>query len=68
MGNYTVSFYDREMNRRFFRHFQNVSVQNYENYIQINDENNNLLMLVSVNANTVIVESDGAYLTGEEQK
>ncbi|GEM_PF-6683526 len=64
MGNYTVSFYDGDMNRRFFRHFENVSVQEAENYIRILDQDENLLMLISVCANTVIIESDTSYLAG----
>jgi len=62
MGNYTVSFYDRDMNRKFFRHFENVMIQESDNYIRITDKNENLLMLISVCANTVIIESDNAYL------
>ena len=62
MGNYTVSFYDRDMNRKFFRHFQNVEIQQNGNYISIQDENQTLLMLISTSANTIIIESDNAYL------
>ena len=62
MGNYTVSFYDRDMNRRFFRHFENVQIQELDNYIRVTDKNDNLLLLVSVCANTIIIESDNAYL------
>lgn len=61
--NYTVSFYDRDMNRKFFRHFQNVMLEQQDNYIRIIDENQNLLMLISVCANTVIIESDNSYLS-----
>ncbi len=62
MGNYTVSFYDRDMNRKFFRHFENVTIQEQDNYIRITDEKGSLLILISVCANTVIIESDNAYL------
>ncbi len=62
MGNYTVSFYDKNMNRMFFRHFENVTIQEMDNYIRITDKDENLLMLISVCANTVIIESDNAYL------
>lgn len=62
MGNYTVSFYDRDMNRRFFRHFENVQIQELDNYIRVTDKDDNLLLLVSVCANTIIIESDNAYL------
>ncbi|MBR4320511.1 MAG: hypothetical protein IKP69_10795 [Oscillospiraceae bacterium] len=62
MGNYTVSFYDRDMNRRFFRHFENVQIQELDNYIRVTDKNDNLLLLVSVCANTIIIESDNSYL------
>ncbi|MBR1529371.1 MAG: hypothetical protein IJ642_08740 [Oscillospiraceae bacterium] len=62
MGNYTVSFYDKDMNRMFFRHFENVIIQEANHYIRILDKDENLLMLISVCANTVIIESDNAYL------
>lgn len=63
MGNYTVSFYDRDMNRKFLRHFQNVRIITENNCIVIEDEQGNVISVISLCANTVIIESDNAYLS-----